>query len=79
MAIEVIKERNLSVPGMWPYDKSVIYKPIPTTRFKRRCFKVPTFIMFHEYVCNDRGKGGSHGRDFSLFIKLALVAEKGGF
>ena len=35
--------------------------------------------MFHKYVCNDRGKGGSHGRAFSLFITLALVAKKGGF
>ena len=63
---------------MGPDNKSVIDKPFPTTKFKRNCFKGPTFKMFHEYVCNDRGEGGSHGRAFSLFIKLALVAEKGG-
>ena len=60
-------------------DKSVINKPLPTTRFKRSCFKGPTFKMFHEYVFNDRGEGGSHGCAFSLFIKLALVAKKSGF
>ena len=38
---------------MGPNDKSVIGKPLSTTRLKRSCFKGPIFKMFHEFFNNN--------------------------